>query len=50
MDFCKHGNEHSGSEKAENFLTSYVAVSFSRRNQFHGVRYLVLLFHVVTTE
>jgi hypothetical protein len=28
---CKHGNEPSGLEKAQNFLTSWVTIIFSRR-------------------
>jgi hypothetical protein len=28
--FCQHGNEHSGSIKAGNFMTIYTTINFSR--------------------
>jgi hypothetical protein len=34
---CECGNEHSGSVKSGNFLTSCKPVSFSRRTLHHGV-------------
>jgi hypothetical protein len=38
---CECGDERSGSIKVANFLTSLVAVSFSRRTLLHGVIYLL---------
>jgi hypothetical protein len=37
---CEHGNEHLGSIKGRDFLTSLVTVSFSRRTLLNGIRYM----------
>jgi hypothetical protein len=37
---CEHGNEHLGSIKEGNFLTSCVIISFSRGTLHHKVNYL----------
>jgi len=34
---CEHGDEHSDSTKAGNFLTSWETISFSRRTLLHGI-------------